>query len=239
MCENFHIALISTPARHRQSFGAIERGNQAIKNCLNEVVNSSDYINMPTDEMLAISQLISNGFVSQVDGQTPGHRCFGRAPRLPIPTAETATIFDISSACYGDMAPETVAQKFNANLVKFRLDFTRQNTSSKLIKSLYRKNRVREEHDLRIGQSVYFHHGQDNVGQRVLWRGPAMILGRWDHQALIDYQTQLYRVSIERLRSTANCFFASGIGDESLTLHTQGGAEKLKDPPRSKALRNF
>ena len=91
------------------------------------------------------------------------------------------------------------------------MDYTRENTSAKLIKSLYHKNRVRKEHDLRIGQSVYFHHGQSNIGQRVLWRGPAMILGRWDHQALIDYQTQLYRVSIERLRSTANYFFAKVI----------------------------
>ena len=64
MCENFHITFISTPARHRQSFGAIERGNQVIKNCLNEVINSRDYKNMSTDEMLAIAQLINNGFVS-------------------------------------------------------------------------------------------------------------------------------------------------------------------------------
>ena len=66
-----------------------------------------------------------------------------------------------------------------------------------------------------------------------------MIIGRWDHQALIDYQTQVYRVSIERLKSTANCFFATGIGDESLTLHTQGGSAKLKDLPCAKTLRNF
>ena len=57
--------------------------------------------------------------------------------------------------------------------------------------------------------------------------------------ALIDYNTTLYRVSTQRLKSTSNCFFSSGIGDESLTLHSQGGNEKLVDLPCAKTLRNF
>ena len=86
---------------------------------------------------------------------------------------------------------------------------------------------------------MFFHHGSSNIGQRVLWRGPAVILGRWDHMALIDYQTRVFRISIERLRSTANCFLATGIGDESLTLHSQGGETKLVDLPCSKTIKNF
>ena len=123
MCENFHITLISTPARHHQSFGATERSNQAFKNTLSEIISSEDYHNSSTEEMIAIAQLINNGRISQVDGQTPGHRCFGRAPRLPAPTVGAANIFDISHATHDDTAPETVSQKFNANLIKFRIAF--------------------------------------------------------------------------------------------------------------------
>ena len=86
--------------------------------------------------------------------------------------------------------------------------YTRNNTSNKVIKSLYHKNRAKDESDFYIGQTVYFYHADKNDGfKRTLWRGPAIIIGRWDHQALIDYNTTVYRVAIERLKSTANCFF--------------------------------
>ena len=111
---------------------------------------------MTTDEIISMAQLVRNGFTSQVDGQTPGHRVFGRAPRLPIPTAETATIFDISNAKYGELAPETSTQKFNAMLTKFRTIYVQMNTSNKVIKSLYHHNRQRDEENFRIGQSVFF-----------------------------------------------------------------------------------
>ena len=195
---------------------------------------------MSVEEIISIAQLVHNGFISQVDGQTPGHRAFGRAPRLPIPTAETATIFDINAARLGDTAPETNSQRYNQALIHFRMLYTRNNTSNKVIKSLYHKNRAKDESDFYIGQTVYFYHADKNDGfKRTLWRGPAIIIGRWDHQALIDYNTTVYRVAIERLKSTANCFFTTGVGDESLTLHTQGGAIKLEDAPCAKTLKMF
>ena len=240
MCESFHITMISTPSKHHQSFGTIERSNKTIRESIIEVAKSPEYQDMSVEEIISIAQLVHNGFISQVDGQTPGHRAFGRAPRLPIPTAETATVFDIHAARLGDTAPETNSQRYNAALIHFRMLYTRNNTSNKVIKSLYHKNRAKDEASFFIGQTVYFYHADKNDGfKRTLWRGPAIIIGRWDHQALIDYNTTVYRVALERLKSTANCFFTTGVGDESLTLHTQGGAIKLEDAPCSKTLRMF
>ena len=64
---------------------------------------------MEIDEIAAVAQLIHNAHVSQVDGQTPGHRVFGRAPKLPVPCAESATFCDIKNGILGIEPPETRA----------------------------------------------------------------------------------------------------------------------------------
>merc|ERR1711954_85766 len=164
MCESFHITMISTPSKHHQSFGAIERSNKTIRESIIEVAKSPEYQDMSVEEIISIAQLVHNGFISQVDGQTPGHRAFGRAPRLPIPTAETATVFDIHAARLGDTAPETNSQRYNAALIHFRMLYTRNNTSNKVVKSLYHKNRTKDEASFFIGQTVYFYHADKNDG---------------------------------------------------------------------------
>ena len=89
MAEGLNISLIFTPPDHHQSFGSIERKHITTKKNLTDICEENSKLAL--SDVIAIAQMVRNCQLSQIDGATPGRRIFGRAPRLPIPAAESAT----------------------------------------------------------------------------------------------------------------------------------------------------
>ena len=225
MSEGFNISLITTPPDHHQSFGAIERKHITTKQNLNDICDKNADLSLT--EIIAIAQMVQNCQISQIDGATPGHRIFGRAPRLPIPSAESATCLDMLNM---NEAPETKTQKVIATIISAREIWLKNDTNAKLRTAMYRAPRRTPTNELFIGQTVYFWQPVQLKLQKSQqkWQGPGIIIGVWGHQALVAYQSTFFKVANENLITTDKMLEAIG-SDEQLQLHSSGGKVSISE----------
>ena len=107
MRHSMSISLIDTPAKEHQAIGMIERRHHIARSFMLGLLSDSDFQSEDAAEIASISTLLRSGQVSQIDGQTPGHRIYGRAPKLPMITAEAADFTQIHRKMLHMEAPET------------------------------------------------------------------------------------------------------------------------------------
>ena len=157
-CDDFHITLLQTPPRHHQSFGVVERHHAPIKQCLTEMTEKGAFGKLPLSELIAVVQLIHNQHISQTDGSTPGHRVFGRAPRLPVPATERADFGGVHHASFGIIAPETRTMLVTKAIADCRARWLEADTRAKCAKAISHKDRAVKDEDIFIRQTVYFYH---------------------------------------------------------------------------------
>ena len=222
MCENFNITPLFTPPNHHQSFGIIERRHQVTKENLNQLMNESEQKNLKVEDLIAVAQMVQNSQISQADGATPGHRVFGRSPRLPIPTIESATMLDMVN---GKHAPETVTMAIQQRIQRAREIWIEHDNVNKIKTSVYRAPRKCELQNIFIGQSAYFYDNNSGKGKE-LWRGPGIIVGMWGHQVFLSYAYSLFRIPIANIRTTRDTLKAIG-SDGQLQIHCEGGKVPL------------
>ena len=93
-----NITLEVTPAKQHQAIGIVERHHQLLRDFIRTLRRESDFENCNIDVLCAIATMLHNAQISNVDGQTPGHRAYGRAPRIPMLTVETMNFADIENS---------------------------------------------------------------------------------------------------------------------------------------------
>ena len=191
------------------------------------------YRSLTAQELVGIAQLVHNQQISQVDGSTPGHRVYGRAPRLPVPSTEGAEFGNINQPSFGVAAPETRTMLIVKAIAECRIRWLEADSKAKCRKALSHKDRSVRDQDIFVGQSVYFYH-QPNKGSPS-WKGPALVIGRYNTMALIDYNCAVIKVAIEALRPTWGAYGVNDV-DGQLQLHTGGGEQSLKMAPCAKTL---
>ena len=121
LCDTMSVQLIRTPSSHHQGIGIVERHHQVLRNFMYELAFKSEYKDMELDELAGIAMLLHNSQISQVDGQTPGHRLYGSSPRLPLIAADNANFKDIENAYFQFEAPQTKTQRIISKMNDCRI----------------------------------------------------------------------------------------------------------------------
>ena len=85
-----NITLQAVIPGHHQSLGATERTHALFRGIIDRVIGNRKSNCLPNKEWVEFPDMASlhlNSQVQQYDGFTPGHRVFGRTPKLPIGAA--------------------------------------------------------------------------------------------------------------------------------------------------------
>ena len=229
LCEIFGISLIPVASKHHQSFGAVERHNIIMQKSFAELQGNSDFIGMSHENLAAIVQLVHNGVVSPIDGFTPGHRVFGRAPRLPIPSTETATLPDRKNSILGMTSKNRSVLQVFRGIIACRNSWGAHDTDETLIRAATGKGSKEKAEQLYGGQSVYFFHDKSSK-KGTHWRGPGVIVGRTHYNAWVQYNCYRYEISLQNCIPVDSIFTNIGPSD-ALEFFSKGGKQSLENVP--------
>ena len=236
LCRSCNITLEITAAKQHQAIGIVERHHQLLREFIRTLRKESDFQDCNIDVLCAIATMLHNAQISNVDGQTPAHRAYGRAPRIPMLTVECMNFADIENSVTQNNSTNGNFFDTCNKLQKCRKIWQEKDADARIIRAMTRANRVEaSEQEFKIGQTVWFYHVSD---KREGWNGPATVCGRTENKANIAFNGHEYTISPQFLKSAISVASKYGLVP-TLQKLSPGGDLDFKEVPCSKDIKNF
>ena len=98
-----------------------------------------------------------NNQISNIDGQTPAHRIYGKAQKIPLLTVENMNFADVENAIHSSEDQNSRFFRTCEQIAKCREIWQQKDCDARILRGISRANRKNnQELDFKIGQTVFF-----------------------------------------------------------------------------------